>query len=180
MRFLAVVSAILLLSGVAGAQSKLLPGIEVFGGYSHLSFQSGGLGFRKWTQTSGWDAAISIPQIYKGLGITLDGSGDYATPLAQYNYLVGPQYKWEFSRFRFIAHGLYGRAQTRILHAGSTFIEASDRRRALAFGGEVDFPLGNRFSIRLVQADYLVTSAFGGTQDNLRLSTGLIVRFGKH
>lgn len=168
------------LSSVAAAQSKLIPGIEVFGGYSHLTFSSSGLGFANWTQMNGWDAAITIPHIYQGLGITADASGDYSTALEQYNYMAGPQYKWEFNKFRFIAHGLYGRAQTRVRQPGSTFTEPSDRQRVIALGGEIDVPLSDRFSIRAIQADYLAASAFGSNRNSFRFSTGLIVKFGKH
>lgn len=171
---------VFLLSSFAAAQKSLMPGIEVFGGYSHLSFPSSGLGFENWTQMNGFEAAVTIPHIYKGMGITFDGSANYATTLEQYNYFVGPQYKWEFNKFTFIAHGLYGRAQTRIREPGSTFVEPSDRQRALAFGGEVDVPISDRFSIRAVQADYIFASAFGSTRNSFRISTGLIYRFGKH
>jgi hypothetical protein len=171
---------LLAFSSLASAQSKLIPGIEVFGGYSHLSFPSSGLGFSNWTQMNGWDAALTIPHIFRGMGITADASGDYSTALEQYNYFIGPQYKWEFNRFRFIAHGLYGRAQTRLRQPGSTFVEPSDRQRALAFGGEVDVPISDRFSVRAVQADYLAASAFGSNRNSFRFSTGLIYKFGKH
>ena len=171
---------VLFFSSLASAQSKLIPGIEVFGGYSHLSFSSSGLGFANWTQMNGWDVAITVPHIYQGLGITVDGSGNYATALEQYNYMIGPQYKWEFSKFRFIAHGLYGRAQTRVQQPGSTFIEPSDRQRVIALGGEVDVPISDRFSVRAIQADYLAASAFGSNRNSFRFSTGLIFKFGKH
>ena len=173
--------AFLAFCSVASAQTKsLLPGVEVFGGYSHLSFSSSGLGFANWTEMNGWNVAITLPHIYKDLGITVDASGAYATALEQYVYMIGPQYKWEFNRFRFVAHGLYGRAQTRLRQPGSTFTEPSDRQRAIAFGGEVDVPINNRISIRAVQADYLSTSAFGSNHNGFRISTGLIFRFGKH
>ena len=168
-------------SSLTAAQSKsLLPGIEVFGGYSHLSFPSSGLGFANWTQMNGGEVAVTLPHIYKGLGITADASADYSTALEQYNYFVGPQYKWEFSRFNFIAHGLFGRAQTRVRQPGSTFTEPSDRQRSIAFGGEVDVPITNRVSVRAVQADYLAEKAFGSNRNSFRVSTGLIFRFGKH
>jgi hypothetical protein len=172
--------AVLFFSSLASAQSKLIPGIEVFGGYSHLTFSSSGLGFANSTEMNGWDVALTIPHIYQGLGITADASGDYSTALEQYNYMIGPQYKWEFNRFRFVGHVLYGRAQTRVREPGSTFIEPSDRQRVIALGGEVDVPLSDRFSIRAVQADYLAASAFGSNRSSFRFSTGLIVKFGKH
>jgi hypothetical protein len=173
--------AFLAFCSAASAQTaSLLPGVEVFGGYSHLSFSSSGLGFGNRTEMNGWNVAITLPHLYKDLGITADASGDYATALEQFVYMIGPQYKWEFNRFRFVAHGLYGRAQTRLRQPGSTFTEPSDRQRALAFGGELDIPISDRISIRAVQADYLVTKAFGGNRNNFRISTGLIFRFGKH
>jgi len=172
--------AVLAFCSVADAQKSLVPAIEIFGGYSHLSFSSNGLGFENWTQMNGFDVAVSLPHIYRGLGITLDASGNYSTALEQYNYFIGPQYRWEFNRFRFIAHGLYGRAQTRVRQPGSTFTEPSDRQRAVAFGGEVDVPISDRISIRAVQADYLAASAFGANRNSFRFSTGLIVSFGKH
>jgi hypothetical protein len=175
-----VVLATFIFCGIAGAQSKLIPGIEVFGGYSHLSFQSGALGLDNRTQMNGWDFALSIPHIYQGLGITGDVSGEYASTLEQYTYAVGPQYKWEFDHFRVIAHGLYGKAQTRVREAGSTFTEPSDRQKTFIIGGEFDLPLGKSIWVRAVQADYLRTSAFGGTQNNFRVATGLIYAFGKH
>lgn len=177
---LSVCLLLLASSSLAGAQSKLIPGVEVFGGYSHLSFSSGGLGFDNWTQMNGWDAALTIPHIFRGMGITADASGDYSTALEQYNYFVGPQYKWEFNRFRFVAHGLYGRAQTRLRQPGSTFVEPSDRQRALAFGGEIDVPISDRFSFRAIQGDYLTASSFGSNRNSFRFSTGLIYKFGKH
>ena len=170
---------VLFFSAFASAQSKLIPGIEIFGGYSHLSFSSSNLGFSNWTQMNGWDVAITLPHIYQGLGITADGSGNYSKALEQFNYMIGPQYKWELNRFRFVAHVLYGRAQTRVREPGSTFTEPSDRQRAIALGGEVDVPVSDRFSIRAVQADYLAASAFGSNRNSFRFSTGLIVKFGK-
>lgn len=179
-RFSAWAIAVLIYCGASSAQSKWIPGVEAFGGYSHLSFQSSELGFGNQTQMNGWEFALTIPHIVGGLGITGDVSGDYSTSLEQYIYALGPQYKWEVGRFDVIGHTLFGKAQTRVREAGSSFVEASDRHRALLFGGEVDLPLNDRFTWRMVQADYVVTSAFSGTQDNLRLSTGIILRFGKH
>jgi hypothetical protein len=168
------------LSGMAAAQSKLMPGIDVFGGYSHLTVPTNSLGFGSRTEMNGFNVSLSIPHIFQGLGVTVDGSGHYATALEQYNYALGPQYKWEFSRFRVIAHILYGRSQTRVLDVGSTFSGPSDRQRTLIFGGEIDIPITSRFWFRAVQPDYVRTSAFGNSLGSLRLSTGLVYSFGKH
>jgi hypothetical protein len=166
-------------SALASAQSRL-PGIEVFGGYSHLTFQSRNLGFGNSTQMNGADVGISV-HIVKGLGLVLDGSGHYSTPLEVFTYAVGAQYKmYELGRFQFIGHGLYGRAQTRIRDIGTTFSEPSDRHRSLIFGGEVQLPITSTISFRAIQADDVITTAFGSTQHNIRLATGISYSFGKH
>jgi hypothetical protein len=177
-RFSLWVAVGLALSTAARAQSRFTQA-EVFGGYSHLGMQTGDFGFGSWTQLNGFHVALSLPHIVKGLGATAEASGDYSTPIEQYLYAIGPQYKWEFSRFLVIAHGLYGKAQTRVRQPGSTFIEPSDRQRALIFGGEVDLPISKRFSWRILQGDAILTTAFGESQRNIRVSTGLIYMLGK-
>jgi hypothetical protein len=64
----------------------------------------------------------------------------------------------------------------------------------MAFGGGVDAKLNSRFGLRVVQVDYL-PSRFGGQtealfgtvgplitswQNNLRVSTGIVVKFGRN
>jgi hypothetical protein len=165
----------------ASAQKFLkLPTIEVFGGYSYLNFKAKTLGFSEQLNMNGWAAAISIPHIYRGLGATVEASGHYATDLTEYNFMAGPQYFVQWRSLRITGHGLFGRAQTRLNKPGSTFFEPSDRHRVWAGGGEVDYSLSPQIWLRVVEADYLGTSAFGDTQHNLRLSTGVVFAFGKH
>jgi opacity protein-like surface antigen len=49
---------------------------------------------------------------------------------------------------------------------------------ALALGGGADYKLGSRWAWR-VQTEYLQTGFFNGTQDNFRLTTGLVFHFGE-
>jgi len=153
-----------------------------------MALQSNDLGLGTFTQMNGLQFAIAVPQIVKGLGITADASGHWSTGLEQFNYAIGPQYTWEFTQFRVTAHAMYGRAQTRLRDPGSTFLNPSARDRTLIFGGELDYPIGERLKLhvgdrlmwRVLQADLVWTSAFGETQYNIRASTGLVYRFGKH
>ena len=167
-------------SAVAHAQSKWVPGIDVFGGYSHLTASTTDFGFGSHTEMNGFHVALSIPHIVKGLGLVAETSGNYATSLEQYNYSVGPQYRWDWNRFRFIGHLEYGKAQTRVRNIGSSFVEPSDRQRALLFGGEADISLTSRIWFRAVQVDLVRTTAFDNTLNELRVSTGLVYSFGKH
>lgn len=172
--------ALLALCPVLAAQKLKLPAMEVFGGYSNLRFDSTTLGFSDKSNMNGWNGSLSLPDLYQGLGVAADVSGHYTRELAEYNFLIGPQYSFSWKGARFYGHGLFGKARTRLRQPGTTQIEPSDLHRAIALGGGLDFPLNKRFSVRVVQADYLVTYAFGSTQKNIRLSTGLIFRFGKH
>ena len=165
---------------LVSAQSKSkLPAIDVFGGYSYLRFESTTLGFSSQSQLHGANISVALPDLYQGLGVAVDVSGHYADDIEEFNFMIGPQYTYEWKGIRFYGHGLFGKARTRLLKIGTTQVEPSYLGKAVAFGGGVDLPLKGRFSVRAVQADYLVTSEFGTTQHNMRLSTGLVYRFGK-
>jgi hypothetical protein len=172
---------LLALPQFASAQKGVkLPAIEVFGGYSYLRFESTPLGFSDQLNLNGWNAALSLPDLYEGFGVAADISGHYTREMEEYNFLIGPQYTFKWSSLRPYGHALFGKARDRIRQPGSTQLEPSSLARAIAFGGGLDFQVSERFSVRPVQADYLVTSVFSGTQHNIRISGGLVFRFGKH
>lgn len=164
---------------VAQSKSKL-PAIDVFGGYSYLRFDSKTLGFANQLNLNGGNIEVALPNLYEGLGAVIDVSGHSTTEMEEFNFMIGPQYTYEWKGIRFYGHGLFGKARDRLRQPGTTQLEPSHLGKAVAFGGGVDLPLKGRFSVRPIQADYLITSEFGSTQHNLRLSTGLVCRFGKH
>ena len=47
----------------------------------------------------------------------------------------------------------------------------------MALGGGIDAELTDGIHWRLVQMDYLLTQFGGGSQNNLRLSTGILIKF---
>jgi hypothetical protein len=166
---------------LASAQAKSrLPAIDVFGGYSYLRFESKTLGFSDQLNLNGANIEVALPDLYEGLGVALDVSGHYQTEMEEFNFMIGPQYTYEWKGMRFYGHGLFGKARDRLRQPGTTQLEPSFLSKAIAFGGGVDLPLKGRFSVRAVQVDYLITSEFNTTQHNIRLSTGLVYRFGKH
>ena len=74
---------------------------------------------------------------------------------------------------------MIGRARARLTSLGNSQIEPSSLGGAGAFGGGIDIPHGDNFYFRPVQADYLITGAFGEKTHDLRISTGIVYRFGK-
>jgi hypothetical protein len=153
--------------------------VDIFAGYSYLSYDSKPLGFSDRQNLNGWNAEIALPYIYKGLGAVVDASAGYNHELSAYNFLIGPQYSFDVGNFHVIAHGMFGKARDRLGLPGSTRLEPSSLARDVAFGGSVERPIGGKLSWRLVQGDYLIDSNFG-SRHNIRLSTGIVVRFGKH
>jgi hypothetical protein len=163
------------------AQSKSkLPSIDVFGGYSYLRFDARTLGFADQLNMNGANVSVALPDLYQGLGAAIDISGHYTGQMEEFNFMIGPQYTYEWKGMRLYGHGLFGKARDRLRQPGTTLVEPSHLGSAVAFGGGLDLPLKGRFSVRAIQADYLITSEFGSSQHNIRLSTGLIYRFGKH
>jgi len=74
---------------------------------------------------------------------------------------------------------LFSKSRARLLQVGTAQFEPSTLGYGVALGGGLDIPLGKRFAIRPIQADYLVNSEFGSKRYNVRYSTGLVIKFGK-
>jgi outer membrane immunogenic protein len=101
-----------------------------------------------------------------------------------WTYLFGPHVSYRhLGRFTPFAQTLFG-----IAHATSdAYLEGNQTDFAMAAGGGFDFRLSRRLSLRPVQADYLLTHfkefdeftipSSRGTQNNLRLSAGLVFHF---
>jgi hypothetical protein len=98
-----------------------------------------------------------------------------------YTYLFGP--RMAFPRYHRVvpfAQALVGGGR---LDANSGGIFAGENAFAGEIGGGIDVPLRRHFSLRAVQADYLLTrydsmAGRSATQNHVRISAGLLVRFG--
>jgi len=170
------------LSPILSAQSFLglkKPSIEAFGGYSYFRFNGSQLGYANSLNLNGGEFEISLPGFYRGLGLAIDTSGHYSSEMAEFNFLFGPQYTFGVGSFRVFAHGLIGKTRVRLLNAGNTQIGVSSFGDELAIGGGIDYPWKKKLWLRPIQADVLDTGAFGDRFHNIRISTGVIYRFGK-
>jgi hypothetical protein len=148
------------------------PQLELFAGYSYLRFESKTIGFADNSNMHGWNAAASY-HLFKSLSATADVSGHYASEIQVYNFLIGPQIAFPHGKNTFFGRFLIGKARDHVtVLGGDTSIG-----RALDFGGGVDRTLSDRFAFRL-QVDYINTHTFDENESNLRVSTGLVYRFG--
>jgi hypothetical protein len=141
--------------------------IQLFGGYSYMHFggpPSGSL--------NGWEIAGQY-KFTDWLGGVADFDGHYGSPSGPSNsthtYLFGPEVSYP-ARISPFAHVLIGGAH-------STIGGVSDTSFATAIGFGIDNRINDLISWRMIQGDYLITHVFGTTQNNARLSTGIVFHF---
>jgi hypothetical protein len=175
------------------AQAQEAPRVEVFGGYSYMRLDDDGSGLDR--DLNGFNVSGNIKVLGKRLGIKADVSGHFGQisfvpgisniDQRQFLFLFGPQYSLRTSgKIQPFVHTLFGFTNLRLNN--DVIGDITDTGFAFAAGGGVDIKaLSSRLSLRLVQADYVLTkfsdsSASGNnTNNNLRISTGMVVRFGK-
>ncbi len=144
----------------ARAQDK----VELFGGYSYMRFLSSNL--------NGWEISGQY-KFVDWLGGVADFDGHYGSingiSTSTYTYLFGPQISLP-SRLSPFGHLLLGGAHDSTGGFGRSSF-------SMALGGGIDAELTDRIHWRLVQADYLTTQFGGGSQNNFRFSTGILIKF---
>lgn len=182
---------VFLFAGFANAQ---VPGGNVFFGYSYESTNTTAFGVNTVTSTvtrpnlNGWEASFE-GKILPWIGIVGDVAGHYGsqnftelTPNGPINinvtgheqeYLFGPRLSVPVGKFTPFAEGFVGVAH---IHTGGTLPSPSNTSFATALGGGLDYRLIRPIALR-VEGDYVRTSFFNTSQNNFRLSVGVVLRF---
>lgn len=175
MRNLIVVFVVVVL-GSCAALAQNAPAWEFFGGYSYAHVEQGlaanpNGGFTAGNpDTSGWETSLSY-NFTRHWGVKADFSGHYCCGgESLHTFLFGPQWSHRTEHTTLFLHGLVGGA-----HADSV---AVDTGAAWAAGGGFDWHVGHVWSWRVVQTDYLGTHFVGNTQNDFRLSTGVVLHWG--
>jgi hypothetical protein len=162
---------------------------NVFFGYSYLSSDLSPVGR---AGLNGWEATLE-GKFLPFIGLVADFSSNYGSQnfsqvvcppvglapcvqsrfsanVTEHNYLFGPRVGVSVGKFRPFAEAMIGAAHVNASQGGS------DTSLADAIGGGIDYRLLRILAWRL-QGDYVGTRFFGGTQSNVRISTGIVVRF---
>lgn len=92
---------------------------------------------------------------------------------SRHSVLFGPRASTSFGKYTPFAHALFGLSHQS--DAGGR-ISTSETGFSEAIGGGVDYRLAKAAALR-VQADWMRTNLFRGSQTNLRFSSGLVFRF---
>ena len=136
----------------------------------------------------GWEGSFE-GKVLPFVGIVGDVSGHYGTqsfteltpngPLNvsvtghEQEYLVGPRLSVPVGKFTPFGEVMVGAAH---IHTGGTLPGPSNTSFATAVGGGLDYRIFRPIALR-VEGDYLHTKFFSSTQNNLRLSAGVVFRF---
>ena len=182
-RKLIVLLAVLSLSVFAYGQEKTTeaPKAEIFGGYQYVHADTGVSGLSGFN-LNGWNTSAT-GFFSRNLGVTADFGGSYGTPSFAgvgvktnfYSFLFGPTVRFpNSSRLTPFFHGLFGVGR---ISGSALGASGSDSGFAWAGGGGIDANLSRNFSIRAAQFDFLQTRLMNTTQNNFRLSTGIVLRF---
>jgi hypothetical protein len=159
--------------------AQKLPEIDLYGGYSHIRFNSTSFGFSNYSNLNGYSASITAPNLYEQLGLTLNASGDYGSELSVYNFLLGPQYTYDRGRLRVFGNALFGKGEAKVQTKTATRNEIASQGFAAGVGGGVDINIARRIAVRAIDVDYVHTKTFGSTQNTLRISAGVVYQFGR-
>jgi hypothetical protein len=176
---------LLLFAGLASAQIPTSG--NVFFGYSYYNTD---LSSTDRANTNGWEGSFEgkvLPfvglvadfdghygsQNFSGCGVTASGvgCGTFNADVSEYNYLFGPRVSASVGKFRPFAEALFGGAHVNVNNGGG-----SDTSFATALGGGLDYKIIKPIAWRF-QGDYVQTRFFGTTQNNVRISTGIVLKF---
>ena len=149
---------------------------------------------------NGWEASFAYR--WNHIGLVLDTSGHYGSTnteiecnfrfgcppipvkmrLTLQNYiLAGPRYYFGGDRFDPFLHALFGYTHFNARFPANTVFAPAFIQKGqglgIALGGGVDVKIAPHFGYRLLQADYFLTHLNRNTQNNLRASTGLLLKF---
>lgn len=179
--------AVLLFAGLASAQEA--PKAEVFGGYSYLRVNPGfgapGLNFNGGSGSLAYNFTPMLGVVADFGGYHWSQSGTDATA---FSYLFGPKIALRHGPITPFAQVLFGgahlsgtgctdaarvRPQGSIVGCGS----GSDNSFSMTAGGGLDWNATEHIGIRVIQAEYLMTRFFSETQNNARISTGVVFRW---
>jgi opacity protein-like surface antigen len=186
-----VVSLLVFLSFAAVGRGQEYSKFDFFGGYSYARANPSGSAVLPSFNMNGGEASLAYNR-NNWLSGVMDFGGYRTSRLISgepadfkgnmWTYLFGPRVSYRhLGRITPFAQTLFG-----IAHATSdTYLLGHNQTDfAMTVGGGFEYSLSRRLSIRPIQADYLLTrfkefveTSSRPTQNNLRLSTGVVFHF---
>jgi outer membrane protein OmpA-like peptidoglycan-associated protein len=191
----------------SGGSSIGVPRYDLFLGYSYLQAVPKLAAGNRLVWLNGGSASLAF-NLNRYLGLVADFgaytnsqmqfTGGYTSTVnvdnsnvALLTYLFGPRFSFrKYERITPFAQVLFGGVHANpVVLTGCTFsctlLPAQDAF-AMTAGGGLDLRVHRHFAIRIIQAEYSMTrfasytTGTTGTQNDMRLSAGLVFRFGGH
>jgi hypothetical protein len=189
----------------SGGPSIGAPRFELFVGYSYLQAVPKLAAGNRLVWLNGGSASVAF-NVNRHLGLVAD-FGAYTNSQMQFTgaytstvdvnnsnvavltYLFGPRYSFRnYDRITPFAQVLFGGVRANLVTltgctSSCTLLPAQDSFSMTA-GGGLDLRVHRHFAIRIIQAEYLMTrfasytTGTTGAQNDMRLSAGLVYRFG--
>jgi len=157
--------AMLLFAGMASAQDEA-PKVEAFGGYSYVrvnpGFDEPGLNFNGGSGSLAYNFTPMLGVVADFGGYHWSQDGADATVVS---YLFGPKVA--------LRHGPI----TPYVQGEGCSESGSANTFAMTLGGGVDWNATPHIGVRVIQAEYFMTRFFSNTQNNARISTGVVFRW---
>jgi len=202
---LLLVSTAILVTALSASSAQAQGSIRIFGGYSYLrpsltqteTFvctappcpvppQPPDLRVTSNPSLNGWEVSATM-KLIPFIGITADFSGHTGGALGQssanyHTYLFGPELRLGRPISPF-AHFLLGGAHVSGSNATlsalpyNTVLGFKDTAFASALGGGIDFSVLPFIALRPIQIDLLTTRFHSSTQNQPRISAGLVLHF---
>jgi outer membrane protein OmpA-like peptidoglycan-associated protein len=176
----------------SSSEGESHPAVDLFAGYSYVRFFTKtpttqedfnwhGLNASLAGNVNRWFSVVGDFGFYRIKDLPPNVSG------SAYTFLFGPQFSKRGERLTPFIRALFGAARLADIQGtpptGSAFFNRSFSANAFAtaLGGGLDINFNKHIGVRMVQADYLLTKFTDGKnneQNNVRLSTGLVLHFG--
>jgi len=189
MRKLLTLSSVVLFLTVVSVP-RAFSQVELFGGYSHLGLNNAPSNIG--SSSNGWEGSAYL-HLLGPFGVEGDLSNHYGVSPAlpsnggtfyvpQFMEMWGPRYTLALPKIHPFVHALFGTVHGQAAvplpapAIGSTIV--SENAFALAFGGGINVKATRHIWLRLIQVDYIRSQFSNNSQNETRISAGLVFRFG--
>jgi hypothetical protein len=177
--------AVLLCVEVGMANAQIPTSGNVFFGYSFENASASALDNVTRPNFHGWEGSLE-GKLAPFIGLVTDISGHYGTQTYtpgppgpptfrvtghQYEVLFGPRVSVPVGKFTPFGEFFVG-----VAHIGSSGAFPTNTSWATALGGGLDYRLVRLVAVR-AEGDYVRTNFFSTSQNDIRISTGIVFRF---
>lgn len=179
-KLVGLLAVLMFATGICVAQSEVFLG----GSFTHNgdlpTHLKGALGtLKSGVNIGGADGQFSA-KLAGPINIAFDANFSHSATNNQFLFMGGPEIAIKPKSNRLFLHALVGGAYETQKIKGFTATALADSSFAYTLGGGFEHFFGKASKVGLrTGADYIYTEAFHGSENNVRITAGLVVRWGK-